>query len=179
MTPCPSEGAAGNHCSGAHSPPPRYRNCESLLERSHRLWDVPALGDPSRNRSFVALHSETYHVEDCEDFSASELSSSLPLYAAFNLSLPRSSPLAACRQCPQPCSLCRGAAPGQSCLSAVLPTCHEVPLSQEPSPAQQQRTNPRQHFLCLLWAPSRCPWGSTVKQTEASTDVSYQRQSWA
>jgi len=42
-----------------------------------------------------------------------------------------------------PAGLCRGAAPEHSCLSAALPTCHELPPCQEPSSAQQQRTSPR------------------------------------
>jgi len=46
-----------------------------------------------------------------------------------------------------PAGLCRGDAPGHSCLSAVLPTCLELPPSQEPSAAQQHRTSPRHHFL--------------------------------
>jgi len=41
-----------------------------------------------------------------------------------------------------PAVLRRGAAPGQSCLSAALLGCHELPPSQQPSPAQQQRTSP-------------------------------------
>ncbi|KAK4806468.1 hypothetical protein QYF61_013961 [Mycteria americana] len=46
---CPLDSAAEKPCSGAHPPPLHYRNCESPPERPHRLWDVPALGDPCRN----------------------------------------------------------------------------------------------------------------------------------
>ena len=112
-------------------------------DRSHRAW---ALGDPSRNCSCIALHPEAYCVKDCEHFSHSELSASshptLPLTSlclAHLLSVPAGSALS-------PAALCRGAAPGQSCLSAALPACHELPPSQEPGPAQQQRTSPRRHF---------------------------------
>ena len=148
--PSPSDGAAGIPCFRACPPPPQQRSCESLPERFHRLWDVPASGDPSTNCSFFALHPVTYRVKGCEDFFPHSLSASshptLPLTFLCLTALP-SVPAGSALS---PAALCRGAAPGQSCLSAALPACHELPPSQEPSPAQQHRTSPRQHFLCLL-----------------------------
>lgn len=64
--------------------------------------------------------------------------STLPLPTASNPSL-LSSPLPMGVRAPSPSALCRGAAPGQSCLSAPGPSCQELSLSQEPSPDQQQR----------------------------------------
>ena len=37
-------------------------------DRSRRLQAVIALGEPSRNRSCIALHQETYRVKGCQDF---------------------------------------------------------------------------------------------------------------
>ena len=159
IVPCPSDGAGANPCSGACPPPLHYGNCDSP-DRSYRLWEEPALGDPSRNHRFIVLQPETYRVEGCEEFTASELSASshsrLPLTSLCLTPLP-SAPAGSALS---PAGLCRGAAPGQSSLSAALPACHELPPSQEPSPAQQQRTSSRHLFLCSFWAPSRCPWGS-------------------
>ena len=124
IMPCPLDSAAGKPCSGAHPPPLHYRNCESPPERPHRLWDVPAFGDPSRNTWYIALHPETYHVGGFEDLSSSEVSAIFPLMTAFNLSLPHSFPLGVCRQCPQPCCAL------QSCRSwAELSLCSSAHLS--------------------------------------------------
>ena len=82
-----------------------------------------------------------------------------------------SSPLLPAGSALSPAVLCRGAAPGHSCLSAELPGCHELPPSQKPSPAQQHRTSPRQHHVYPLWPPSRSPGQLAVKQTEAITDI--------
>ena len=126
---------------------------ELSLLPPHQPWPLPALGDPSRNCSCIALHPVTYCVKGCEDFSSTELSASshstLPLTSLCLTRLP-SVPAGSALSL---FVLCGGAAPEQSCLSAVLPTCHELPPSQEPSPAQQHRTSPRQHFLCLLPPP--------------------------
>ena len=153
VMPCPSDGAAGKPCSGAHPPPLHQR-------------EIPeAVGCASFRRSLqellcIALHTVTYCVKGCEDFSSTELSASshstLPLTFLCLAALP-SVPAGSALS---PAALCRGAAPGQSCLSAALPACHELPPSQEPSTAQQHRTSPRQHFLCPLGASSRCPCGS-------------------
>ena len=109
------------------------------------LWAMPALRDPSTNCSCIALHPETYCVKGCEDFSSFVCSASshptLPLTSLFLARLP-SVPAGSALS---PAALCRGAAPGQSCLSAVLPTCCELPPSQESGTAWQQRTSPR-HF---------------------------------
>ena len=49
VMPCPSDAAAGKPCSAACPPPLQWRNSESPPDRSHKLPDVPVLGDPSRN----------------------------------------------------------------------------------------------------------------------------------
>ena len=46
--------------------------------------------------------------------------------------------------------LCGGAAPGQSCVTAALPSCQELPLSQEPSPAQHKDQPKASLFLAPL-----------------------------
>ena len=109
----------------------------------------PALKErtlPSRKFICIALHAETYPVKGCEGFSSFELSASshptLPLTSLCLAALP-SVPAGSALS---PAALCRGAAPGQSCLSTALPACHDLPPSQEPGPAQQQRTSPRWHF---------------------------------
>jgi len=105
----------------------------------------------------IMLEPETYHVMESEDLSPSELSESShnrqPLTSLCLCSF-RSAPAGSALSS---AALCRGAAPGHSCLFSVLPTCHELPPSQESIPAQQQKTSPRQHYLYLLWAPLRFP----------------------
>ena len=149
---CAYGGVAGMSCFGACPPPSHQTSCESPPDSSHSLWDVPAFGDVFRNCSFFALQPETYHVKCCEDFSPLSLSI-LPPQTVFIVSLPRSSPLSAHRQCLQPCcALQRSCSWAQLSLCSTA-TCHYLPPSQEPSPAQQQRTSPRQHFHCLLPPP--------------------------
>ena len=101
--PCPSDSAAGKPCSKARPLCLHWRNCERPPDGSHRLWDMPALGDLFRNHSCIALQPETYPVKGSEDFSPGEVSSLLPPQTAFNLSLPHPSPFTTCRQHPQPC----------------------------------------------------------------------------
>ena len=105
--------------------------------------------------SMSSQHPPTPHCLQCPSHS-----SCLP-------SLPAGSALS-------PAALGRGAAPGQSSLFAVLCSCHELPPSQEPSPAQQLRTSPRQHLLCPSGLPPGVPGAPgelVVKQAEVITDV--------
>lgn len=96
---------------------------------------MQASGDLSRNYSFIALHPDTYHVKGCEDFPPVNCPLTPGCLQPFCLaplpSMPADSALS-------PAMLCRGSAPGQSCLlSAVLPTCHKLPPSEEPSSAAE------------------------------------------
>ena len=92
-------------------------------ERSHRLWAVPALGDPSTNCSCIALHAETYHVKGCEVFCSFELSASSHPTLPLNRCLSYMTPLGACRQCPQPCCALQ-----RSCSWAELSLCSAAHL---------------------------------------------------
>ena len=132
--PCPSDSAAGSPYCAACPPPLHYRNSETCTYRSHNLRDMPALGVPSRNCSCIALHPEIYCVKSCEKFSSELSASSHPRLLLTSVCLTRL-PSVPAGSALSPAALCRGAAPGQSCLSAVLPTCHELPLSQKPVPA--------------------------------------------
>ena len=85
--PCPSEGAAGKLCSKACAFSLHCTNCESPPDRCYWLWDVPALGDHSKNHSCIALQQDTYPVKGCEVFSPGQLSSVLTPQTAFNLPL--------------------------------------------------------------------------------------------
>lgn len=87
-------------------------------ERSHRLWAITSLREPSRNCSCIALLPETYRVKGCEDVSSSELSSALPLQTAFKLSLSHLSPPAVFRTKQQPCCTLQ-----RSCFWAELSLC--------------------------------------------------------
>jgi len=120
-----------------------WRNRETHPDRCYQPSDVPAVQDPSGNPTCMALLPEPHGVKSLQMCPATRcpllLRSSVP---PSPLSF---SPLCvpAAVRAPSPAALCRGAAPGHSCLSAPGPSCHELSLSHEPGPAQQHSTSPR------------------------------------
>ena len=152
---------------------PRWRIRETHPDRCYRPSDVPAVEDPSGNPTCTALLPETHGAKSLQICPATRcpllLRSSLPP------SPPSSSPLPVppVGRAPSPAALCRGAAPGQSCLSAVLPACQELPLGPgaRPSSAAQHRTM-ASLSLCH-WTPSRCPQGLRADSSRRQQGLSW------
>ena len=148
--PCPSEDAAGKPCSGADPSPPHLKSQESHPDRSYQLWHGPGLGDTSRHSSALPC-SQRLTVSRAGKIS---FPGELPHQKSFTFSHSSCVPSL-------PAGSALSPAPGQSCLSAALPACHELPPSQEPSSDQQQRTSPR-HFN----DPSEGRFGPSTSDTE-------------
>lgn len=138
---------------------------------------MPALGDLSRNCSCAALHTKTYCIKGCEDFSPSEHEALLPLQIAVSLCLTCLSSVPPGRAL-SAAALCRVAAPGQSCLSAALPLAISSLCLK--SPAQLSSRGTAQVCTCGTFSvPSGLSPGDTgapgqpaVKQADVVTDVS-------
>ena len=138
---------------------PRWRNRETHPDRCYQPLDVSAVEDPSGNPTCMALLPEPHGAKSLQICPATRcpllLRSSLPP-SPLSLS---PLPVPAAVRAPSPAALCRGAAPGQSCLSAALPACHEHPLGPGARPSSAAQ-HPTMASLALChWAPSRCPQG--------------------
>ena len=167
IMPCPSDGAAWNPSSGACPSVLHYGNCETPPEQCYRLWDVKIFWGVSRTLICIALLPETYCVADCEDFSHHEFSAVLKLPIALNFSLPPSSPVGACRQCPQPCCTlqrsCSWAELSLQCCLVAMSSLHPR------SPAQLSSRRPAQGIT--FSAPSGLPPCGRDEQAEGITNV--------
>jgi len=132
-----------------------WRNKKSRPERCYQRSDVPAVEDPFGNPICIALLPETHSVKSLQICPATRcpllLCSSLP---PAPLSFPPL-PVPPVVRAPSPAALCRGAAPGQSWLSAALPDCQELPLGPGARPSSAAQ-HPIMASLALChWAPSR------------------------
>ena len=135
-----------------------WRNRENRPDRCYQPSDVPAVEEPFGNCTCIALLPETLGVNSLQICPATRcplLCSSLPPSPLSFSPLPVPPAVRA----PSPAALCRGAAPGQSCLSAVLPAWQELPLGPGARPSSAAQ-HPTMASLALChWAPSRCPQG--------------------
>ena len=136
-----------------------WKNRENHPDRSYQPSDMLTSENPFGNCICIALLPETHRAKSLQTCPATRcpllLCSSLPPSPLSSSPLP----VPPVVRDPSPAVLCRGAAPGQSCLSAVLPACQHLPSDPGARPSSAAQ-HPTMASLALChWAPSRCPQG--------------------